>query len=179
ARFMGLTAHQADILSENILDELNLGGLGRFLALTPNDEVNSLAVAHLQEFFGRVNVFRLAPTVDPNAKKPSPHLQLGRILFGKNVTYNELKRRMEEGATIKAIKLTNEYTYEDDRQHYGARALALVVTTSPDRLMINTVGTTTKPKAGQPIISLLEPEPSRSQNTPESFTGERLKETGE
>lgn len=179
ARFMGLTAHQADILSENILDELNLGGLGRFLALTPNDEVNSLAVAHLQEFFGRVNVFRLAPTVDPNAKKPSPHLQLGRILFGKNVTYNELKRRMEEGATIKAIKLTNEYTYEDYQQQYGARALTLFVITSPDRLMINIVGTTTKPKAGQTIISLLEPEPSRSQNTPESFTGERLKETGE
>ncbi len=46
ARLAGLGAHTANIHSESVLDDLDLGGIGRVVAMTSNDEVNSLACLH-------------------------------------------------------------------------------------------------------------------------------------
>ena len=39
ARRMGLQTHYGNVLSETAEDEIDLHGIGRLLALTPNDEV--------------------------------------------------------------------------------------------------------------------------------------------
>jgi CPA1 family monovalent cation:H+ antiporter len=56
ARMSGLSAECASILSEHVQEELDLGGIGRLIALTPNDEVNALAVRELAHVFGRAQV---------------------------------------------------------------------------------------------------------------------------
>ncbi len=61
ARMAGLNAHCISVLSEYVHEELDLAGIGRLLALTPNDEVNSLASIEFAHHFGRKNVFQLAP----------------------------------------------------------------------------------------------------------------------
>mgnify|MGYP006173109369 CR=1 FL=1 len=65
----GLRAHRGSILAEFIEDELDLVGIGRLLATTPNDEVNALAdvspgfVWRLQSESG--NATDIQPTHDP------------------------------------------------------------------------------------------------------------------
>src|SRR5690606_19425060 len=44
AKMMGLSAINESIISERTIDQLNLEGIGKLLALTSNDEVNSLSV---------------------------------------------------------------------------------------------------------------------------------------
>ena len=57
----GLTTHCASILSEYVTEEIDLSGVGRLLAVTPNDEVNSLAVQEWSHLFGRAGVYQIAP----------------------------------------------------------------------------------------------------------------------
>jgi hypothetical protein len=55
-----LKALFANVLSEHVVDEVDFAGIGRFIALTANDEVNALAAVRFREMFGRENVFPLA-----------------------------------------------------------------------------------------------------------------------
>lgn len=48
----GLRTSYGNVLSEQARDALELSGIGRLLALTPNQEVNTLAAMHFVEFFG-------------------------------------------------------------------------------------------------------------------------------
>ena len=43
ARMLGVPATCASILSEHVLEDLDLGGMGRFFAMTSNDELNAMA----------------------------------------------------------------------------------------------------------------------------------------
>ena len=60
ARLAGLRAAYVNVLSEHALYELDLGGIGRLLAVTPNDEVNSLANLHFTDVFERSEQYQLA-----------------------------------------------------------------------------------------------------------------------
>ncbi|MCP5114283.1 MAG: hypothetical protein GY953_25925, partial [bacterium] len=61
SRLAGLPTHFGGILSEQVLDEIDLYGIGRLLALTSNDEANSLATLHFGGIFERSEVFQIAP----------------------------------------------------------------------------------------------------------------------
>ena len=61
ARMAGLKTCQASILSEHVQEELDLSDIGRLLAMTPNDDVNSLAAMELTDVFGRDSVYQLTP----------------------------------------------------------------------------------------------------------------------
>ena len=51
ARMAGLPTYNASILSEYARENLDLGGLGRFIAMTPNDQVNSLGCDRISRSF--------------------------------------------------------------------------------------------------------------------------------
>lgn len=67
AKRQGLEAHKGDALDENFISGLELPSIGNLLALTSNDEVNTLAC------------------------------QLGKKVFGKDRTYQVHKELVEEG----------------------------------------------------------------------------------
>ncbi len=59
ARMEGFEAHQGSVNSRNFIDDNELIGIGKLLALTPNAEVNSLAALHLSRILGGNNVYQL------------------------------------------------------------------------------------------------------------------------
>ncbi|MFN2431549.1 MAG: cation:proton antiporter [Gemmatimonadota bacterium] len=59
ARAAGFPAHQGDATDPDFLEETDLKGIGKVLALTPNQEVNILACAAAARFVGDDHVFRL------------------------------------------------------------------------------------------------------------------------
>ena len=165
ARMEGLEACYANILSEHVDEEVDLGGIGRFLAMTSNAEVNALAAQHFAELFGRANVYQLAPQQGGPSRTAmaDEHLK-GQFLFDPEATYEALDERFESGATIKTTNLSDEFDYEAFQQLYGDSALPLLLATTTDRLAIATAGQTLDPRPGQKLIALVD-TPSEERNS--------------
>jgi NhaP-type Na+/H+ or K+/H+ antiporter len=156
ANLEGLDATYGNVLSEQAIEDIKLGGLGYFLALTPNTEVNSLAAMHFAELFGRANVFRLsAPGSEASRKTASGRHYRGTVLFDHDLTFAELDRRFESGASLKCTPLTDEFTWEDFRQQHGESAVPLFVCSSSQKLTIVTADKAAEPKSGDRVIALV------------------------
>ncbi len=156
SRLLGLDAHYGDALSEKTLSELELGGIGRVLALTSNDDVNSLAAVHFPELFGRSQMYQLPPLSRDTQATPS-HLR-GRYLFDPEVTYSFLESQLERGAEVKATTLTPAFTYSHYLEHYGERTIPLALVSEGLKLTLYTADNRPTPKPGQTLISLITAE---------------------
>ncbi|MCB0169389.1 MAG: sodium:proton antiporter [Anaerolineae bacterium] len=158
AKLEGLPATYASILSEFIHDEINLGGLGRLLALTPNDEVNSLAVLHFAEIFDRSEVYQLAPKELATNRKESVSMPLrGRLLFASQTTYNDLDQRFKSGSTIKVNKLTEKFDYKAFQDRHNGLAIAMFLMTQNGNLKIFSTDDELQPLPGDSLVSIIDP----------------------
>ncbi len=160
ARMAGLPTYSGSILAEYAITEMRLGGIGRLLALTPNDWVNALAVQRFTSVFGRAACYQLPPQNEPKGKQElHKHLQ-GRWLFAPGMTNVELERRFAAGATLKATPLSDEFDFAAFMLHYGESVVPLFVIAENGRLNVITAGKSAEPQPGQTLISLVH-EPQR------------------
>lgn len=164
ARQSGLAAHLGDVLAEHIKKDLDLTGIGRLLAMTPNDQVNSLTALHFIELFGRENVYQLAnqtgrERLNDEHKLPK-HLR-GRNLFGKDCHFDDLYALVTEGAEVKTTKLTSAFTFDDYQTTYGEDVLPMFVVTDSGEIRVMSDSKISTPSAGQKIIGLAKPEEVR------------------
>ncbi len=173
ARAQGLAAFYADVLSEHVLSAVDFGGLGRFLALTPNHDVNALATLRFREIFGRQHVFQLsAATGRPAREERTLHHFVGRSLFGADGTYDQLNNALDRGATLKVTRLSSEFDYQAFQTHYGKRARLLAVIQGK-RLSLATADAAPAPKPGQAVVCLIEPETNDRQDKSEQTDEDR------
>jgi NhaP-type Na+/H+ or K+/H+ antiporter len=158
ARQDGLPSQCASVLSEYIDEEVDLAEIGRLLAVTPNDDLNRLAVLEYSPDFGRAGVYQLNPLDGGSSRRDtaSPHIQ-GRLLFAPDVTYYTLAARMNGGAQIKRTRITDEFTFEDFQEMYSESLIVLFVVTEGGQLNIATADAPLVPKAGQTVIALVDP----------------------
>lgn len=159
AKLAGLPAHNAGILDENLNEMLDLGGLGRLLAVTRNDWVNRQAAQHFNRVFGTAGTFRLTPEKrSASTKKKTPDTE-GRILFGDDATYSVLRDRYAGGSVFKATALTKKFNFEQYLVEYGHTIIPLFIINSSGRLGVVTEPESLAPEPGYTIIALVdEPE---------------------
>ena len=107
ARQQGLPAQRANVLAEGIKDDLDLSGIGRMLAMTPNDEVNALAALHFGEVFEGDEVYQLPMRAEASGRVEGeiPRHLRGRPLFGGDATYDDLDGQFEDGAQVYALSV--------------------------------------------------------------------------
>ncbi len=167
ARLAGLPTFFASILSDYILDEIELGSLGRILAVSPNDEVNSLATLHFAEVFNRAELYQLPPKqAESNRKETvSPPLR-GRILFDTKATYAYLTQRFENGSVIKKTDMTEKFGYSDFRNLYGESGMPLFLIDAIGNLTVFTTDKRPNPQPGDVLISLIGAEKSLPTEAP-------------
>ncbi|MBF0278786.1 MAG: sodium:proton antiporter [SAR324 cluster bacterium] len=159
ARMAGLSTYYGSILSEHILDDLELGGIGRLVAFTNNPEVNSLATLHFAELFGREEVYQLAPPNIVENRNESVSIQLrGRILFGNNITFDFLASRFHSGSTIKATPLTDEFDLAAFKERYKKSATPLFAVDSDHQLYFFSTDSPKIPQGEIVLISMIDPE---------------------
>jgi hypothetical protein len=151
----GLKTHYGNALAEGTLDNIDLGGIGRVLALTPNDEANALAALHFTEIFGRSEAYQLVPGTANN--ETVPHLR-GHFLFDENANYNALSSQLATGASVKTTGLSEQFDYEAFQAYYQFSALPLFVITSHGNLRVWTTAQPLSPIPGQRIVSLIPAE---------------------
>jgi NhaP-type Na+/H+ or K+/H+ antiporter len=158
ARMAGLSVAFASIGSEYVQEEIDLGGIGRLLAMTPNDEINTLAVMGFTERFGRAEVYQVATSESSSDRTETVGAyRQGRTLFDKPVTSGELEARFAAGARIKKTTLTPDFTYDDFLARYGESALVLFrIDETGKKLAVATDKSDLAPRPGQKLIALVK-----------------------
>ncbi len=166
ARLKGIPTQFGGLLSERVLDEMDLYGVARLLALTSNDEANSLAAIHFRDIFGQKEVYQLAPASAGSARSGNSLLHLnGRRLFGDNIDYQELSNRFDAGASIKRTKITAQFHYDDFERKYNGEALPLFVISSSGKVKVVTATDSRRMAEGSVVLSLVPPIPTAPTNT--------------
>ena len=125
ARMDGLDTFYGNILNEDVGLELELTGIGRLLALTPNDEVNTLACQRFADVFGGSETYQLAEgTLAPGIEMS---YKGGRTLFADDLDYDRLRNELDAGATVRRTQLSDTFTVDDLRADPATIRPAFVV----------------------------------------------------
>ena len=171
ARLEGIPSFHASVFSENILEQVELGGIGKLLALDANDDVNSLAALHFAPIFGRNHIFQLAPDErSSSALEDREHMRdedtrhlRARTAFGRGVTHSQMTVRYASGWILKKSKLTDEFSYDAFRAHYNGEVMPLFTLTGGKLLVVNAE---TKPNFGNgtTLISMVRPREERDED---------------
>ncbi|HXK47493.1 MAG TPA: cation:proton antiporter [Deltaproteobacteria bacterium] len=158
ARQQGLSSDLGNVLSEDIKDEADLEGIGRLLALTSNDQVNTLAALNFMELFGKTEVYQLDLFGDEKSYRESISESLrGRILFRRGMNHALISQRYASGWRIRTTKLTSQFGYQDFLNRHGESALPLLLITEPGKVAVFTTDGRPAPRPGQTLISLTDP----------------------
>jgi NhaP-type Na+/H+ or K+/H+ antiporter len=164
ARMAGLNAHCVNALSEHVQESLELSGIGRVFAVTPNDEVNTLVVHEYVRFFSRENMYQL-----PTQGKSSARWQTlsenrrGRALFDQTASSNEMNRMILEGGTVKVTALTNAFGFAEFQQRHQ-NAFVLMSITAAGRLKTRTTNAMPPILAGDQVIAIIPPKAETAPN---------------
>ena len=157
AKSANLTVIQGDALSEEMLD-VELTGIGRMLALTPNHEVNSLATLHYSELFGRGQVFQLPPRTQQSAEETgTPHHLRGRFLFAPHANCAFLRQQLADGSTIQSIPIDENFNLESLQAKHNNGILPLFLVTAANKLLVFTIDTQPTIRPGRTLIALVPP----------------------
>jgi NhaP-type Na+/H+ or K+/H+ antiporter len=158
ARQEGLKAYYENILLEDISEDIELDGIGKLLALTRNDEVNSLSALHFIDDFGRSQVYQLPKLSKFSARSEEsiPQHLRGRLLFEPAATFSYLDSKFASGASLKKTLLTDEFDYDSFKSLYGDKALPLFVIKEGGELVVLALDNTPTPLPGQYLISLVD-----------------------
>ena len=152
----GLSTYFGNVLSERAMEGLDLDGVGRFLALTNNDEINSLAVLQFTHIFGRSEVYQLKTRGRVRDESSSvARSLLGRILFDEKATYLHLREKFTQGAIVKSTPLTPEFDYKAFLEKYTS-AIPLFLIKPHHRISVFNRDTNLTPEPGHTILSLVE-----------------------
>lgn len=158
AQLAGIKTYFGNVMAKNVMESLELEGIGKLLALTPNDEVNSMAVLHMAEIFRREELYQLMPTSVKNtadSETSFKHLR-GRYLFGEGITYPYLRKRFGNKAVIKSTSLTENFNYQDFLDYYNGRTIPLFLIRENNNLHVFTTDSRIIPKPGNTVIALAD-----------------------
>jgi len=157
ARLEGLPAWYGDALDEHAADEIELAGLGRMLAVTQNDHVNSLAALHFADLFGRVNSWQLSAVGEGDEPDVRTHHLRGRALWHPDLTPERIVELHEDGWTFKKTQLTEEFGLDDFMARHEGLAQPLFVLDKAGRLDVVAAGEAPPVQPGRALISFVPP----------------------
>jgi NhaP-type Na+/H+ or K+/H+ antiporter len=115
-RMQGHRTYYGNLINHEIMSDIDLSGIGRVFAITPNDEVNTLAARQFVELFGAAESYQIS------AEPPGPGINRypadlgGRILFSEELTYSELASRIRNGQRMRRTAVGAEFTPDGFRE---------------------------------------------------------------
>ena len=154
SRMDGFKSFYGNVLSKRALNTIDFDGVGQLMALTANDEINTLAALHFTEVFGSAKVYQLAPKKQKEGEE-FDYLK-GRILFSDKATFAYLASRYAQGAKIKTTHLTSEFDYDAFKKLYKGSAIPIMLISESKELHIFSIDGQSSPKEGQTLISIVD-----------------------
>lgn len=154
AQKQDLPARRVDILSESVLDDLDLSGVGRLLIAVPNDEVASLVALHFSEMFETNDIFQLPAHSDNRyAEGELPKHLRGHLLFGRDASCKALRRRFRRGDRLHVVEPTTPVSFEGLRERLGSELLPMFIVRDQHLIVLSEVESD-QPQPGDQIVLL-------------------------
>lgn len=119
------------------------------LALTENDDINSLAILHFRRYFNDAQLYQL-PTKGNKIKES----QMGQQLFGTEHSFTSLTKQIAEGSLLKSTRLTKNFTFKEWQEKHESKATLLFEIKKGGRLAPQTDTHPLSPKDSGKIIYL-------------------------
>ena len=145
AREAGLDAGKARLGVDLATREEELEEVSDALLVTESDDFNALAAYELRDELGHEHVYRLAPSGEVLDLVPA--YAEGNILFHADLTYAELTRRFEAGATLVQVESA-------DRRDGDSAPATLFVVSDSGELRVATGGREPPSAPGDKLICL-------------------------
>ncbi len=150
AQSEGLKAFFGSIVSEETQELIDLSGIGKLLAVTSNDELNTFAVMDFHRTFGVANLFQLAP-IAPGSKHRSA--ARGRVF---PVTFKQLEEAVRKPDDLAVVTVGEGFTTPQ-----GSTPLFSI--DEKMNLTLATADLPLRPKAGEKLVvaKVAEAQPSK------------------
>lgn len=157
SRMSGLPCRFGSALAEQIREEIDFTGLGRMLAVTSNDEMNSLACLRYAEDFGRQEVYQLPFSgANEGRHEAVPLEHRGRLLFDQDLVFARLNEMLDKQQKIKRTKLTKKFDYKAFQAKHGNAVIPLFVLKPDGSVRICTVNDQGDPEPEDLVFSILK-----------------------
>jgi NhaP-type Na+/H+ or K+/H+ antiporter len=160
AKLAGVPAYHGNIMNADVQEDLDLGGIGQMMALTPNDGINSLAAIECRELFERSKIFQLTSlSENKTATTQGGTHQHARILFGPDLNFSTIQKMINSDHVIRSTRINKEFTLENYKKMYGDQVRPLIYISESRNVTILTSDMKfALPKTGGTIISLTPPK---------------------
>ncbi len=113
AKRENLSAQVANAISPETVEDMELSGFGKLLAMTPNEKVNILACQLWSHEFGRDGVYRV--WLEEKEDEPPEEMGLsgeGHLVFPPSVTLEWMQRHLESSHKIQYRKVDSLDEYQ-------------------------------------------------------------------
>lgn len=158
-----------NVLSEFVVEELDLAGIASFVAATDSDGTNTTAAREFAHDLGRAHTYQLRRS-DASAagegergrrssadRTASAERLSARVAFDPPLTYEELEDRVEDGMVVRATRLTEEYPLAAYRKDNPDAVLLLTHGKSGTQVVTETG----VPDTGVTLVALTRPRRGR------------------
>ena len=154
ARERGLDAERGDVLSEDVLEDLDLNGIGRLLITIPNDEVASLAALHLSEIFDVNDIFQLpARSGREHAEGEVPDHLKGHLLFGGTTSCERIRDCFDHEHDVFVVEADGDLSRDAVSARYGPEAFPMFLVRG-EQLIVLSEERSKQPRAGDRVVML-------------------------
>ncbi len=164
ARMMDIPVYFGNPMSDHASRNLEMGTIGTVLIMSPYKQLNPMVAYHFEYTMGKDKVWGLSN--NEQAARPShqvgEHYAKKLTLFDEGVTYGYLASAVARGASVKTTRITDEFSFTDYIETYGARVTPLIAIDDDNDFHTFLTGQEDLPKAGWKVISLIEPEDKES-----------------
>ena len=183
ARLAGFDTLLNSAVGERVVERVEGTAIGTLLALTPNEEVNTLAAVHFGRVFGRSCVFQLAQAGDDNRRatddgggpprrrrrrwRASRELS-GRTLFATGLDYHALADRLGGGRVDHTV-LSDTFGLDDFRVAHGPSAVPLFLVSADGTHVPFTAEQPPVPQPGTTLVSVVRTEAPKPVDLPEQI----------
>lgn len=160
ARMGGLTTFYGNPVSEYADQHLDLIGIGRLLALSPQKEVNTIACMRYGTEFGRNHIYHIATSNDASTieKHQTAGELRGQTLFGENVTHKKLSSLLKsKELEVRTTRLSDEFRLKDYDEK-NPRAIKLMLIKASGLVEVFTAKQSPNAKPGDKIIAATVPK---------------------
>ncbi|MDJ0662969.1 MAG: cation:proton antiporter [Acidimicrobiia bacterium] len=160
ARTAGRRAYYGNVLARDVDLDLDLAGIGRLLALTPNDDVNTLAATRFAATFGGAETYQLPARSRGSDIDSHPADEYGgRQLFGMGWNYSAIDDFLDWGGEVRRIKVGSDPSIAQAQLQSREILKILFVVKANNRVQVITAGSQEPPRdtaTGDTVIALVD-----------------------
>ncbi|MGX5174352.1 cation:proton antiporter [Aliikangiella sp. IMCC44653] len=127
ARMENINTYYGNPISEHAQRELDTSLFGHVLVMSPYRQFNPLVTYHFENLLGKGSVLGLNVSDHKSRASHQVSKQYAKKLglFDNDITYGRLQGMVERGAQVKTTGLSDNFTFKDYTEKWGARALPL------------------------------------------------------